>query len=88
MYEVLVSASFGREFRTLPKAAQRRIRAGLDALREDPAKARPGADIKRLVATDPPKHRLRIGAYRVIYVIEGRKVKVLDVFARERGYGE
>lgn len=88
MYEVLLSATFVRRFRDLPETTQRRIRDALEALGVDPRTPRPGADIKPLRATDPPKHRLRVGTYRVVYTIEGRRVKVLDLFARERGYSQ
>lgn len=88
MFEVLVSSSFRRQFDALPRGDQKRIRRALEALRADPRTPRPGADIKPLHAADPPKHRLRVGTYRVIYLIEGRTVKVVEVFQRERGYRE
>lgn len=88
MFEVLVSAHFAKEWRALPAPDRRRIKAGLAKLREDSRAPRAGADIKPLVATDPPKHRLRVGSFRVIYVVEGRTVRVLDLFRRERGYRE
>lgn len=87
-FEVLVSSNFASQFRALPPAAQKRIRDALERLAEDPRTPRSGADIKPLKATDPPKHRLRVGTYRAIYIIEGRKVKLLDLFSRERGYRE
>jgi mRNA-degrading endonuclease RelE of RelBE toxin-antitoxin system len=88
MHRVLVSATFARTFRELPATTQQRIRDWLNALSEDPRTPRPGADIKPLAATDPLKHRLRVGRYRVVYVIEKRVVKVLDVFQRGRSYRE
>ena len=88
MYDVIVSATFAKQFRGLPKTFQKRIRAALDAIAADPFTPRSGADIKALHATDPPKHRIRVGAYRVIYVINGKTVKIIEVFARERGYHE
>lgn len=88
MFGILVSATFAAQLRGLSKDAQRRIRAGLEELRVDPRTPRPRADIKPLKATDPPKHRLRIDPHRVLFIIEGRKVKLIEVFARERGYRE
>ena len=87
-HKVLVSSTFAGAFAKLPKATQRRIRAALEKLAEDPLTPRPGLDVKRLKATKPTKHRLRVGDFRIIYVVDARTVKVLDVFARERGYGE
>jgi mRNA-degrading endonuclease RelE of RelBE toxin-antitoxin system len=86
MYDVLISTTFAKLFRTLPKATQRRVRIALDALAEDPVTHRPGADIRQLKATTPPKRRLRVGSYRIIYIIDDRRVKVIEIFARERGY--
>jgi mRNA-degrading endonuclease RelE of RelBE toxin-antitoxin system len=88
MHNVVVSKTFARQFSALPKTAQRRIRTALVALGEDPLTPRSGADIKLLTATEPPKRRLRVGTYRLIYVVEGRIVKAIEVFARERGYRE
>lgn len=85
MFEVLVSGTFQRQFKALPAADQRRIRQGLEALREDPKTPRSGVDLKPLQRADPPKFRLRVGAYRVVYAIKGRKVKVIEVFRRGPG---
>ena len=62
------------ELAALPKAAQRQIIAKVEALKDDP---RP-AGIKQLKG--PEKFlRLRIGDYRVIYVVDGRHLLVLVV---------
>ncbi|MFA5942927.1 MAG: type II toxin-antitoxin system RelE/ParE family toxin [Candidatus Thermoplasmatota archaeon] len=86
MPEVLLSATFVRQFRKLGGETQRRLRDGLAVLADDPSKPRPGADIKRLAGTDPPKHRLRVGDWRIVYAIDGQTVRILEVFARGRGY--
>lgn len=88
MFEVLVSATFAHAFRKLPRDDQRRIRAGLEKLRQDPRTPRPGADLKELAGTAHSKYRLRVGSYRVVYAVQGKTVKVLDVFQRGRGYRE
>lgn len=87
-WKVLVSATMAETFAAIPPSERRRIRRGLQALAEDPFDARRGVDAKRLRETDLPKHRLRVGEYRVIYRVEGAAIKVLDVFRRERGYRE
>lgn len=81
-----LSTTFVRQYRRLPASDQDRVRAALAALAADPAKKRPGADIKRLVKTKPPKHRIRVGSWRVVYLIDGDTVHVIEVFARGRGY--
>ena len=83
---VLVSATFRRQFRKLDDATQARLREGLAALAEDPVTPRPSADIRPLRSTVPPKQRLRVGSYRIIYIIEAKAVKVLELFRRGRGY--
>lgn len=88
MSRVLVSRRFQRKFRKLSGQERSRIREGLSALEEDPLTPRPGADIKPLSGTTPPKHRLRVGDFRVIYVVDTERdeVRVIDVFRRGRGY--
>lgn len=86
MPRVLVSPRVQRRFRDLDHDTAERIRSALEALEEDPYRARPGADIKKLVNTDPVKHRVRVGPWRIVYRIEDDAVKVLDLFRRGRGY--
>lgn len=84
---VRYSATFARHFRRLPDDVQRRIKRGLHALENDPLTPRSGADIKRLSGSDPPKLRLRVGDYRILYQVEkGGAVFILYVFGRGRGY--
>jgi mRNA interferase RelE/StbE len=72
MVEFLPSAQ--RELAALPKDVQRRIVNRVDALREDP---RPlGA---RQLQGEDRLYRLRVGDYRVIYSIEGRRLVVVVV---------
>lgn len=86
MYKVLVSRTFQKQFNSLNKSIQKRIKAGLKELEKDPIKARQNADISPLSGTKPQKHRLRVGEYRIIYLIEKKTVRVIEVFKRGRGY--
>ncbi|MEA3166826.1 MAG: mRNA interferase RelE/StbE [Thermoplasmata archaeon] len=86
MHEVLLSATFLRQFRKLGDETQERLRQALAVLADDPLTPRPKADIKRLAGTDPVKHRLRVGDWRIVYAVDGPTVRVLEVFARGRGY--
>jgi mRNA interferase RelE/StbE len=88
MYSVVVSRTFQKQFKGLPKDLQRRVRAALAELENDPFTPRAKADIKPLHDIDPPMHRLRIGDYRIIYHIEEKTVEVIELFHRGRGYGE
>lgn len=86
MHTVFVSATFQKQFKALQNDLQKRIKSALKKLEENPFQPRPNADIIALTGTTPQKHRLRIGDYRIIYLIEGENVKVIEVFRRGRGY--
>lgn len=87
-FDVLVSRTFQGFFEDLDQDTRDRIRDALAKLEEDPYEPRPGADIKKLTNTDPVKHRIRVGDWRLIYRIEEDEgtVKVIEGFRRGRGY--
>ncbi len=85
-YRVTLSETAVRQLRKLEKADRERIVRGLRALEEDPFRPRPKADIRILEGTEPRKYRLRVGAYRAVYAVVGSEVKIIEVFARGRGY--
>jgi mRNA interferase RelE/StbE len=86
MYYVIVSRTFQKQFHSLQKQLQKRIRNALKELEINPNQPRSGADIKPLTSTKPQKHRLKVGDYRIIYMIEGNTVYVIEVFKRSKGY--
>jgi len=86
-YTVFVSKTFQKIYNELPRNTRDRIKKHLQELEKDPFSSRSHCDIKMLHATDPKKYRLRVGEYRIIYVIEDRQVKILDIIKREVGYG-
>ena len=86
MYQVLVSDTFQKQYNTVSKEMQKRIKKGLKELEKDPFNPRSGADIKPVKDTNPQKHRLRVGEYRLIYRVEGPKIKMVELFLRGRGY--
>ena len=88
MYQVFLSRTFQKQYKKLSKDMQKRIKKSLKELEKDPISPRSGADIKPLEDTDPQKHRIRVGDYRLIYRIEGTEVKVIEIFIRSRGYRE
>jgi len=85
-YEVLVSRVFQKKFHKLQKSIQNSIKISLKELEQDPFNSRTNCDIKLLKDTKPKKYRLRIGDYRVIYLVEQDKVKIIDLLKREVGY--
>ena len=76
-YRVEVLKTAAEELAALPKADQRRIAARIDALRDNPRP--PGVP-----------SRLRVGDYRVIYSIDGKRlvVLVIRIGHRKDVYGE
>jgi len=86
-YTVLVSRTFQKLYNELPRNTRERIKKHLQKLENDPVTSRSHCDIKMLHYTDPNKYRLRVGEYRIIYLIESRQVKILDIIKREIGYG-
>jgi mRNA-degrading endonuclease RelE of RelBE toxin-antitoxin system len=71
--EIFFKPSAEREFRRLPKDAQRRFVKALVPLAEDSTRPRPGLDVKPLRGVKDT-WRLRVGDYRGIYVVEPGKV--------------
>jgi mRNA interferase RelE/StbE len=88
MYKVLISATFQRQLKKLHKKIQKRIIKALKELEQAPFTPRSHVDIKSLKGTKPLKHRLRVGDYRIIYLVESKTVKIIEVFKRSRGYRE
>jgi len=85
-YSVLVSTTFQRKFQQLQKSFQNKIRKSLKELKNDPYTSKPNCDVKSLIDTHPKKYRLRVGNYRIIYIIENKNVKIIDLIKREVGY--
>lgn len=72
--------------RTLPPEPKKAVRQAIDALGTDP---RPnGLDWKKLETSQSTDlvYRLRVGSYRVAYVLRGDAVHVVRVFHRNEGY--
>lgn len=71
-YTVEFSTSALREFKALERAVQRRIAAHIDGLAINPFP--PGA---RKLQGETAQFRIRIGDYRIIYRVDGKRVTVL-----------
>jgi mRNA interferase RelE/StbE len=76
---VTLSPRARREFGSLPRAAQVRIKPWFDALAEEPRP--PG--VKKL-AGESELYRIRVGDYRVLYAIEDDRLIVLIVSVADR----
>ena len=64
-----------------------RVVTHLRELETDPFRPRPRADIKNCGRHHGVTfYRLRVGDFRAVYTVEGRHVKVTEIFRRGRGY--
>lgn len=63
-YRVELKASAEKEFASLPKREQEKVRARIDALALDP---RPPGSIKLAGSGESERYRIRSGVYRIIY---------------------
>ena len=83
IYELIITGSAQKEIRKLPKDEVRRILPAIQSLSQNP---RPSG-CKKLVATKN-SYRIRIGNYRVLYIIDDviRIVEVSGVKHRREAY--
>lgn len=86
-WEVRFDKHAMRALAGLEEATRKRLQAGAVQLTQDPLRRRSGADIKRLQG-QTGVYRLRIGDYRIFYVVhrEARVVVVTDVRHRSHAY--
>lgn len=71
--------------RSLSPAPKRAVRQAFDLLAQD--RFAPGLDIRLLRGSGPAKFRVRVGDYRIVFVVLERETRVLRVFHRSEGYG-
>lgn len=86
-WTVLVDRRAAKDLAGAPEHVRARFGNAVDRLREDPLRARPGLDVKALSGAS--MHRLRIGAWRVLFEVDEMKktVRVTTAAPRERAYG-
>ncbi len=82
MVSLVFSKRAERDLAKLPENARERILSHTDRLPEDPVKPRAGMDIRPYRGAEPPVYRLRVGDYRVIYVVEDDVVDVVRIVHR------
>lgn len=73
-YSVLFTRRAERDLHALNLAVQRRLSERIDRLAEDPFP--PGC---RKLQAGEPYFRIRVGGYRVIYQVEGKRLIVIIV---------
>jgi len=79
-YEIDFKPRALKDLKALPKSAQRRILAKIEALRNDLA-----GDVKQLT-NFTPEYRLRVGDYRVLFEVDEETVVVYRVMHRKDAY--
>ena len=80
--QVLLMPSAERDFRGLDSVAAERI---ADKLRSIVSEGRVIGDVKRLTG-HPPRFRLRVGDYRVLFAVDGDTMKVNRIAHRREAY--
>ena len=80
--QVLIMPSAERDLRGLDRAAARRVAKKLRAIAQE---GKVVGDVKRLTG-QPPRFRLRVGDYRVLFTVDADKIKVYRVAHRREAY--
>ena len=79
-YEVLVSQTARKQLEALDKGTRARIKRALRNI--DPSRS----TVKRLKGPKRDYFRLRVGEYRVILTVEGKRVLVVRILHRRVAY--
>ena len=78
-YRILITPKAQRQIKAMPVSIQDRIRSTVRALRDNPYP--PGT---RKLKDAEGQYRIRVGDYRIVYVVEGRLLMVLVVTVGHR----
>ena len=85
-YKIFISKTFQKKYKNLEPKDQPYVKNSLNGLKIDPYNPRVKCDIKQLKNTKPRKYRLRVGNLRIIYIVDGKIIKIIDLIKRETGY--
>jgi mRNA-degrading endonuclease RelE of RelBE toxin-antitoxin system len=85
-FEVLLSETAHKQLVEMGEKDEARMRQALKQVAAQPYRRRSGADIKKLVGTDPAMYRLRVGDWRALFFIVGTEVRVTSIRRRENAY--
>lgn len=82
MYRVKVRARFERAIKKFDKELRRVIISELEILAQDPFAHQ---HIRKISGTNKPFYRLRIGRWRVLYILitTEKTIEVIDVFLKQ-----
>lgn len=81
MYEVVFSSRFERTFKKLDKLTQQIILDAVAVLARNPFDT---AQIKKIVGVKQNAFRLRVGRWRILYIVltKQERLEVVDLFIR------
>ncbi|MFH1424713.1 MAG: type II toxin-antitoxin system RelE/ParE family toxin [archaeon] len=87
-YKVNISSTAVKFITGLDYETGQRIKKGTEQLQKDPFLSRSGTDIKMLkgVKKGEDLYRLRVGNYRILYMVENSTVMITKIFHRGKGY--
>ncbi|MCK4319762.1 type II toxin-antitoxin system RelE/ParE family toxin [Candidatus Micrarchaeota archaeon] len=86
-WKILISEKARKEFYSLDEIMQKRIKNSFHELKKNPFQKRSRADIKKIKGSfNPEFYRLRVGNYRLVYVVTEKEVKITSIVHREKGY--
>lgn len=85
-FEVLLSETAHKQLAEMGSKDEARMRRALEQVAAQPYRRRSGADIKKLVGTDPAMYRLRVGDWRALFFIVGAQIRVTSIRRRENAY--
>jgi len=85
MFDILLSRAASKFLDKCEKGLHKRLMTKIEALANDPYPN----DTKRVIGTIEKTFRVRVGDYRVLYVVFDEKEEILiaDIDKRERIYG-
>lgn len=79
-YEIEFKPQAIKDLKPLPKKVQGRIMAAIDGLKDGFT-----GDVKKLT-NYTPEYRLRIGDYRVLFELDGKKLVIYRIVHRKDAY--
>ena len=84
-YEVLVDHRVEKDLRKVPVHIRGKFIIALDLLAQDPVRARPGLDVRKLAGLPGETYRVRLGDYRLLFALERDRRRVLVTSLKHRG---
>jgi mRNA-degrading endonuclease RelE of RelBE toxin-antitoxin system len=75
------------EVQNLPTPIKRRLKAAMKALVADPFGRKPPLEVRKLRSEVGVVYRLKVGGWRIVYLVKGDLIEVVRVFPRDEGYG-